>query len=106
MVLLLSALSQDVYVFENVLHSGVAGPGDVVAFFIHVSNKGLPQVRHTHVLSDGWCREKCLGVVVSLRGVASNASTQVFRGWRIRAAARLKSFWELCLGVVRTSFTS
>eukprot|EP00439_Symbiodinium_sp_Y106_P041233 s629_g5.t1 len=41
-----ASCGQDVYVFENVLHSGVAGPGDVVAFFIHVSNKGLPQASH------------------------------------------------------------
>ena len=40
-----NVLSQDVYVFERVLQSGVAGPGDLVAFFIHWSNKGLPQVQ-------------------------------------------------------------
>ena len=49
-MLRLSAMSQDVYVFENVLQSGVAGPGDVVAFFIHVSSKGLPQVQHHELL--------------------------------------------------------
>lgn len=41
-----ASCGQDVYVFENVLQSGVAGPGDVVAFFIHVSSKGLLQASH------------------------------------------------------------
>merc|ERR1719222_1171445 len=34
---------QDVYAFEEVLSRGNAGPGDLVAFFVHWSAKGQPQ---------------------------------------------------------------
>jgi len=35
---------QDVYVFQDVLEKGMAGPGDLIAFFVHWSAKGQPQV--------------------------------------------------------------
>eukprot|EP00931_Biecheleriopsis_adriatica_P076019 TRINITY_DN49774_c0_g1_i1.p1 TRINITY_DN49774_c0_g1~~TRINITY_DN49774_c0_g1_i1.p1 ORF type:complete len:764 (-),score=179.91 TRINITY_DN49774_c0_g1_i1:46-2271(-) len=37
------ALGQDIYVYETTLQSCGAGPGDAVAFFLHISNKGKPQ---------------------------------------------------------------
>lgn len=37
---------QDVYVFQDVLERGLAGPGDRVAFFVHWSSKGQPQASH------------------------------------------------------------
>ncbi|CAE8627785.1 unnamed protein product, partial [Polarella glacialis] len=35
--------AQDVYVFQDVLERGLAGPGDKVCFFLHWSAKGQPQ---------------------------------------------------------------
>lgn len=40
---------KETYVFQNILQSCCAGPGDTVAFFLHWSAKGLPQASHPMV---------------------------------------------------------
>lgn len=42
----LDAEGQDVYAYKDVLENGGAGPGDIVAFFIHWSAQGKPQASH------------------------------------------------------------
>eukprot|EP00930_Biecheleria_cincta_P014702 TRINITY_DN12533_c0_g1_i1.p1 TRINITY_DN12533_c0_g1~~TRINITY_DN12533_c0_g1_i1.p1 ORF type:complete len:537 (-),score=143.73 TRINITY_DN12533_c0_g1_i1:59-1669(-) len=45
----LQECQKETYVFQNILQSCCAGPGDTVAFFLHWSAKGLPQASHPMV---------------------------------------------------------